>query len=101
MSGGEFNKQKLRACLEQDQYRLHPDVWKRLRELKIDLNDALYVLRHGIISAEPEFDAKLGQWRFTVEGESVDQEQLRIVFTFIQIDGVLVLTIANGGRKQP
>jgi hypothetical protein len=96
-----FNKQKLRACLEQDRYRLHPGVWRRLRELQIDLNDALHVLRHGLISEEPQFEPKSGQWRFTVEGETVDQKELRIVFSFVEIDGLLVLTIENEGAKKP
>ena len=59
MEGARFNKAKLQACLEQDRYRFHPDVWKGFRELQIDLNDALYVLRHGTICEEPEFDANL------------------------------------------
>jgi hypothetical protein len=101
MNGERFSKQRLRACLEQDQYRLHPDCWKRLRVLAIDLNDTLHVLRHGIIHAEPEFDAKLGQWRFTIEGETVDQNSLAIIFTFVEVDGVLVLTIANEGLREP
>jgi hypothetical protein len=93
MEGARFNKAKLQTCLEQDRYRFHPDVWKGIRELQIDLNDALYVLRRGTICAEPEFDGKCGQWRFTVQGTTVDERELRIGFAFIEIDGVLVLTI--------
>ena len=93
MEGARFNKAKLRACLEQDRFRFHPDVWKGIRELQIDLNDALYVLRHGTICEEPAFDDKFGQWRFTVQGTTVDEKELRMGFAFMEIDGVLVLTI--------
>jgi hypothetical protein len=93
MEGARFNKAKLQACLEQDRYRFHPDVWKGFRELQIDLNDALYVLRHGTICEEPVFDGKCGQWRFTVQGTTVDERELRIGFAFMEIDGLLVLNI--------
>jgi hypothetical protein len=93
MEGTRFNKTKLQVCLKQDRYRFHPDVWKGFRELQIDLNDALFVLRHGTICGEPEFDALFGQWRFTVQGTTVDERELRIGFAFIEIDGLLVLTI--------
>ncbi|MGA2989288.1 MAG: hypothetical protein ABSD88_02350 [Candidatus Korobacteraceae bacterium] len=96
-TGRPFTKQRLRGCLDHDEYRLHPLVWARLRELHIDLSDALHVLRHGMIYAEPEFDAKIGQWRFTVQGKTVDSNELSIVFTFVEIDGVLILSISNEG----
>ena len=93
MEGARFNKAKLRACLEQDRFRFHSDVWKAIRELQIDLTDALYVLRHGTICEEPVFDDEFGQWRFTVQGTTVDERELRMGFAFMEIDGVLVLTI--------
>jgi len=96
--GRPFTKQRLRACLDQDEYRLHPQFWARLRDLHIDLNDALHVLRHGANYTEPEFDAKIGQWRFSVQGETVDGNALSIVFTFVEIEGVLVLAISNEGH---
>lgn len=96
MQGAHFSKAKLKAYLEQDRYRLDPNVWQGIRELHIDLNDALHVLRRGAICGDPEFDARSEQWRFTVEGITVDDKQLRIGFAFIEIDGVLVLNfLAN------
>ena len=93
--GRQFNRQFLRACLDQDQYRFQPSAWKRLRELQISLNDALYVLRHGSIDGEPEFDAAFGHWRFTVHGKTVDEQELAIAFASFEIEGVLILTIAE------
>ncbi len=95
MNDGHFNKQFLRACLEQDRYHFQPSAWKRLRELHISLNDALYVLRHGKIDGEPEFDIASGHWRFTVHGKTVDEEELTIVFAFVEFKDVLILTIAE------
>lgn len=95
MNDGLFNKQLLRACLEQDRYRFHPNAWKRLRELQISVNDALHVLRNGSIDGEPEFDAPNGNWRFTVHGRTVDQKELAIAFVFVEIEGILILTIAE------
>jgi hypothetical protein len=93
--GRHFNKQFLRACLEQDQYRFQPSAWKRLQELQISLSDTLYVLRHGLITGEPVFDEGFGHWRFTVHGKTVDEQELTIAFTFVEIEGVLILTIAE------
>ena len=97
MNSEQFSTQRLRGYLEKDHFRLHPEVWRRLRDLHIDMQDALYVLQRGIITAEPEFDQRTREWRFTVEGETVDQKQLRIDFTFVEVDGVVVLTIMNEG----
>jgi hypothetical protein len=99
MNGGHFNKQLLRACLEQDRYRFHPNAWKRLHELQISLNDTLHVLRHGSIDGEPEFDPAYGHWRFTVHGKTVDQRELIIMFVIVEIEGVLILTIADEESK--
>jgi hypothetical protein len=95
-SGRRFSLQKLRACLDQDRYRLHPHFWTQLRELSVDLNDALHVLRQGMIEVEPEFDPAIQQWRFTVRGLTVDGKHLSIVFTFVEIDDLVVLTICDG-----
>ncbi len=95
MNDGPFNKQYLRACLEQDRYQFQPSAWKRLGELQVSLNDTLHVLRHGSIDGEPEFDATFGHWRFTVHGKTVDELELRITFAFVEIEGVLILTIAE------
>jgi hypothetical protein len=90
-----FNKQFLRACLEQDQYRFHPSAWRRLQELQISLNDTSYVLRHGSVEEEPELDAAIGHWRFTIHGRTVDDKELTIMFAFVEIEGLLILTIAE------
>ena len=95
MSDRPPNKQFLRACLERDRYQFHPSAWKRLQELQISLNDTLHVLRHGRIDGEPEFDESFGHWRFTVHGQTVDEKNLAIIFAFIEIEGVLILTIAE------
>jgi hypothetical protein len=95
MKGRQFDRQFLRACLDQDQYQFQPSSWKRLQELRISLIDVLDVLRHGNIDGEPEFDVKSGHWRFTVHGKTVDEKELMIMFAFVEIEGVLILTIAE------
>lgn len=92
--GRQFDKQFLRACLDQDRYQFQPSAWQRLREMQISVSDALHVLSHGSIDEEPVFDAPLGRWRFTVNGWTVDEEELTIAFAFVEVEGVLILTIA-------
>jgi hypothetical protein len=95
MKDRHFNKHLLRACLEQDRYRFHPSAWKRFRELQISLNDILHVLRNGTIEQEPEFDETYGNWRFAAHGKTVDLQELKIKFVFVEAECVLILTIAE------
>lgn len=97
MESERFNAQRLRGYLQKDQFRLHPEVWARLRGLNIDLHDALYVLQHGTIATAPHFDPDIEKWRFTIQGETLDQKELRIDFTFVEVDSVLVLAVMDQG----
>jgi hypothetical protein len=92
--GTHFNRQFLRACLDQDRYQFQPSAWHRLRELQISLNDALHVLRTGSIDRDPDFDTSAAHWRFTITGRTVDEKEFTISFAFVEVEGVLILTIA-------
>ena len=100
MRGGPFNRELLRACLKQDRYRFHPGAWQQLRELQISLNDTLFVLLNGRIDEDPQFETISGQWRFIANGNTVDQKELTITFTFNEIEGIFILTISEGPNNR-
>ena len=39
--------------------------------------------------------SRSGYWRFTVHGITVDEQELTIIFAIVEIEGVLILTIAE------
>jgi hypothetical protein len=93
--GPLFRLHKLHACLEQDKYALHPHFWEGLRELSVDLNDVLHVLRHGRTENALDFDPSLQQWRFKTQGLTVEGKQLTIVFAFAGVEELQLLSIST------
>lgn len=83
----------LRECLRSGIVEYHPHFERRCRERGVDPMDAQYVLRKGIIYDEPELDIRFQEWRYKLEGKPPDGERLKVVFTFIQTDEVLVITV--------
>jgi hypothetical protein len=69
-----------------------PHVLLRCKERGIDLQDVLRVLKHGMIFAEPELDVRWNQWRYRVEGRSLDQEALAVIVAFADEDTTIVIT---------
>jgi uncharacterized DUF497 family protein len=83
----------LRQCLETGIVEYDPHFAKRCKERGVDLQDAQYVLRKGIIYDEPELSVRYQEWRYKVEGRSPDGEKLQIVITFLERDNILVITV--------
>jgi hypothetical protein len=64
---------------------------EKLEMLGVSMVEALYVLGHGLILNEPEFDVRHQQWNYRIEGTEPDGEHLAIVFTFVEeVSGVLI-----------
>ena len=55
----------------------HAHFARRCRERGIDLLDAQYVLRKGVIYDEAELDVRFQEWRYKVEGKPPDGETLK------------------------
>ena len=75
-------KAKLNRCLEEDDvvYSRHFQV-----ELANDdptTEDILTVCKSGAIRMAPEEDIRTGKWKYRIEGTTVDQHQVAVVFTF-------------------
>jgi hypothetical protein len=82
----------LRECLKNGMIQFHPHFRMRCRERKIDLQDAMFVLRHGVIRRPAELDVRFQEWRYKVEGRPPDGPELAVIITFLEEDGTLVLT---------
>ena len=83
----------LRECFETGIVEYHPHFAQRCRERGIDLLDAQYVLRKGVICDEAELDVRFQEWRYKVEGKPPDGERLKVVIAFLERDEVLVITV--------
>ena len=83
----------LRQCFETGIVEYHPHFAKRCKERGVDPLDAQYVLRKGMVYDEPELDLHFREWRYKVEGRPPDGKKLKVVFTFLERDEVLVLTV--------
>lgn len=83
----------LRQCLQTGVVEYHPHFERRCRERGVDLQDAQYVLRKGVIYDEPELDIRFQEWRYKVEGKAADDEKLKVVIAFLEKDEVLVITV--------
>lgn len=71
-----------------------------LRNDKLDINDAHYILKSGIIHDEPEFDTKYHEWRYRVEGKPIDSKsKVILVITFSSATKIKFITIFKKGKK--
>jgi hypothetical protein len=83
----------LRHCFEEGIVQYHPHFHQRCVDRKVDPMGAQHVLRKGTIFDEPEFEVRFQQWRYKVEGKDPDGGVLKVVFTFLSSDQVLILTV--------
>ena len=84
---------RLRECLKSGLVQFHSHFKRRCTGRSIDLQDVLFVLKHGIIRKPAELDLRFQQWRYKVEGRSPDGPELAVIITFLEEDGTLVLTV--------
>lgn len=68
---------------------------QRMALRKITMQDVIYVLRTGAIFAEPELDTKINQWKYKVEGKTIDGAALAIVVA-LEADKNILITCMRG-----
>lgn len=83
----------LRKCLDKGLVQFHPHFKKRCIERQIDLQDVLFVLKHGNISKPAELNIRFQEWRYVVGGRPPDGPDLEVVIAFLEEEGTLVLTV--------
>jgi hypothetical protein len=86
-------KQLVRHCLEQGAVIFSLHFREELAQEGLEIIDAQRILKHGHIYKEPEQDIKTGEWKYRIEGPTIDSRELRIVFCFKAIDMCLLITV--------
>jgi hypothetical protein len=84
---------RIRRCLDDGEVIPTKHFRDKLEILGMSMVEALYILRHGLIFNEPEFDVRYQQWNYRIEGTEPDGEHLAIVFSFIEASSGLLITI--------
>ncbi len=84
----------LHHCLsEGGEVKWGPHFKKALADEGLTFADAWQILRSGIIYGAPELDIKTREWKYRVEGHTVDGIWLVIVFCFKEINRAFLITV--------
>ena len=59
----------------------------------VDMNDVQYVLKHGQIIQEPEWDSDNENWKYRVEGTDVEGEELTAIAAIESTSMLIVITV--------
>lgn len=67
-----------------------------LRELSADnfeLQDAKHILKTGTIFDPPDRDIRTFEWKYKIEGKSIDGAEGAVIFSFREVDRAFLITI--------
>jgi hypothetical protein len=87
------------ACIENGNYipTFHAEC--RQFERDITLGDALYVIETGYrVPSRDEYREEHKAWNYVIEGDTLQDEKLRIVISFDE-DLMLIITVINLVKK--
>lgn len=70
---------------------------ERLKERKITMQDVVYLLKAGEIIDPPELNIKTGEWKYRVEGETLDEKAIAVIVTVEK--GCTTLITCIKGKK--
>jgi hypothetical protein len=82
-----------RSLTSEGAIRITQHARERLEERDFDLHDVRKVLKSGQIYAPPELDVKHGNWKYRIEGQSIDNRELILVICFTPDPGARVITV--------
>ena len=75
-------KQALNRCLDEGEVVYSRHFRQELVNDELTMQDVLAVCRSGAITMPPESDIKTGEWKYRIEGRSVDGIGCAVVFSF-------------------
>ncbi|MDZ7697070.1 MAG: DUF4258 domain-containing protein [Deltaproteobacteria bacterium] len=67
----------------------------RMAERGYDFQDLEQILSSGKVKKPPEYDEEYGQWKYRVEGETVDGEKATVVVAIVGHNEILGITIMD------
>ena len=89
----------LRQCVSSGKIIPGKHFRDELANEKLDIQDALRVLKTGQIYNEPEQDIKCGDWKYHCEGRELEGKSLAIVFCFQAVDTAFLITVFSISSK--
>lgn len=72
-----------------------PHLSKRMRERHYDFLDLENILSFGKVNKPAEYDEDFGQWKYRVEGNSIDGEKATVVVAILSHNEILGITIMD------
>jgi hypothetical protein len=90
--GSDQAKAKLNRCLQEGRVIYSQHFREELAKDALDMEDVLLVCSAGVIRSAPEIDIRSGQWKYRIEGATLDHKQAAIVFTFKR-DAAVFITV--------
>lgn len=83
----------IRACIEEGRYLDTRHVSERQYECQITRPEILFVLKTGYHEKKKDkFDGLHQAWNYAVRGKTVDRRELRIIVSFDEASGMLIIT---------
>ena len=83
----------VRTCIEQGRYLDTRHALERQVERAINRNEILYVLKNGYHEKKKDkFDELYQAWNYAVRGKTLDRRELRVVISFEDASGMLLIT---------
>lgn len=66
----------------------------------LTFEDAMVVLKKGMIYDPPELDIREGEWKFRVEGYEPEGKWIAIIFSFKAVDRAFLITIFSVASRR-
>jgi uncharacterized protein DUF4258 len=88
--GNAQAKAKLNQCLDEGTVIYSRHFREELANDDLTTEDVLRVCKSGAVAVPPEKDIKTGDWKYTIEGITVDRRNIAVVFTFRLVSAVFV-----------
>jgi Domain of unknown function (DUF4258) len=83
----------IRACIEDGRYLDTRHAFERQDERRISRPEILYVLKNGHHEKKKDkFDEFHREWNYAVQGKTVDRRNLRVIVSFDEASGMLIIT---------
>jgi hypothetical protein len=91
--------EKICECIDKGQYAQTRHAVDRQNLRKIDLEDALYVLKNGRHEKKKtSFDEGSQGWKYAIRGKTLDDDDIRVIIAFDKF-GMLIITVMHVVRE--
>ena len=56
---------------------------QRLRERNVSMQDIIAIIKNGVIRRDPEKDLVTSEWKYRIEGTSIDEIDTSVIVTIV------------------